>query len=343
LIDKLILSAYAPTCSQSLNWGAGGPERWPAARPYLTPENSQDQRGFRIFDWYLTLTQAVLRKSVPIMLLGSGCCTAVHSDPIAIMLDEVAHSQRVIAIASLMQGQEDCTEEDKTNPEQKIVLEPVPTEVVCCNFWLIAAAPDDPASSQAWFQPEGRMLPSVGALRQWFARRDSQRSELRPVSSSQEKSLPVNAVSLGSAVSSKGSLSTNPSLKPDVSSVSNSSPETSVSPATTVSPFPVSAGPSLKTSQQTIADHPIAHYLLLPTYEWGIADWHLDVIRPYVKKYRPTIGFSLSEAAQAQVVTVIGGETTFPESSINQLKAAGCVIEQIRGDGTRIATQLETL
>ena len=114
-------------------------------------------------------------------------------------------------------------------------------------------------------------------------------------------------------------------------------------PGASESPFPVSSGPALKTSERPGADHPIAHYLLLPTYEWGIADWHLDVIRPYVKKYRPTIGFSLSEAAQAQVVTVIGGETTFPESSINQLKAAGCLIEQIRGDGTRIATQLETL
>ena len=49
LIDKLILSAYAPTCSKSLNWGAGGPERWPAARPYLTPESSQDQTRLSYF------------------------------------------------------------------------------------------------------------------------------------------------------------------------------------------------------------------------------------------------------------------------------------------------------
>jgi hypothetical protein len=327
LIDKLILSAYAPTCSQSLNWGAGGPERWPSARPYHTPEGSQDQRGFRIFDWYLTLTQAILRKKVPIMLLGSGNCPAVHPDPITIMLDEVAHSQRVIAIASLMQGQDDCTEEDKTNPEHKVLLEPVPPEVVCCNFWLIAAAPDDPAAAQAWFQPEGRMLPSVGALRQWFARRESQHSDLHPAASAQEKG--VSAVP-SSPASNFTAADGAPVL---VSSPAMNCPLTMAS-----SPFPIGAGPAPKT-----VEHPIAHYLLLPTYEWGVADWHLDVIRPYVKKYKPTIGFSLSEAAQAQVVTVIGGETTFPESSINQLIAAGCVIEQIRGDGTRIATQLETL
>jgi hypothetical protein len=346
LIDKLILSAYASTCSGSLNWGAGGPERWPSARPYHTPENSQDQRGFRIFDWYLTLAQAVLRKRPPILLLGSGCCPSTHTDPIAIMLDEVAHSQRVISIASLMQNQEDVTEEDKANPEAKILLEPVPPEVVCCNFWLIAAAPDDPASSQAWFQPEGRMLPSVGALRQWFARRESQRSELRLAHSTQEKTLPVKPSQTAPSITpaekvvprTSPSAATMAAPTTNPTPVMNSTPATISPPATTFSTFPVSRGPALQTPE-----HPIAHYLLLPTYEWGIADWHLDVIRPYVKKYRPTIGFSLSEAAQAQVVTVIGGETTFPESSINQLIAAGCVIEQIRGDGTRIATQLETL
>lgn len=327
LIDKLVLSAYTPGSSQSLNWGAGGPERWPSARPYQTPAGSQDQRGFRIFDWYLALTQAVLRKNPPIMLLGTGCPQNAHPDPIAIMLDEVAHSQRVIAIASLLQGQTDCTEEDKNSPDGTAILEPIPSEVVCYNFWLIAAAPDDPIITQAWFQPEGRMLPAVGALRQWFARHESQRADTRPVNR-----VPAKLVSQYQADSTTNA----PQAGPDA--IPSSQPIPGGPNPLAATPFPVGSSPS-----SAAAEHPIAHYLLLPTYEWGIADWHLDVIRPYVKKYRPTIGFSLSEAAQAQVVTVIGGETTFPESSINQLKSAGCLIEQIRGDGTRIATQLETL
>jgi hypothetical protein len=89
--------------------------------------------------------------------------------------------------------------------------------------------------------------------------------------------------------------------------------------------------------------HSIQHYLLLPTYEWGIADWHLDVIRPFVKKYRPTIGFSLKEASQAARVTVIGGAQSFPEAVLVELRSANCKVEQISGDGTSIASQLATL
>jgi hypothetical protein len=39
-------------------------------------------------------------------------------------------------------------------------------------------------------------------------------------------------------------------------------------------------------------------------------------------------------------VTVIGGATTIPESIIDGLLAAGCIVEQISGDGMNIATQL---
>ena len=43
----------------------------------------------------------------------------------------------------------------------------------------------------------------------------------------------------------------------------------------------------------------IQHYVLLPAYDWGIADFYLDAVRPFVKKYRATVGFSLQEAALA--------------------------------------------
>ncbi|MHC1741281.1 MAG: hypothetical protein AB9897_09255 [Anaerolineaceae bacterium] len=86
--------------------------------------------------------------------------------------------------------------------------------------------------------------------------------------------------------------------------------------------------------------HPIQHYLLLPKYEWGISDWHLEVIKPFIIKHQPTIGFSIEEAKLAELVTVVGGEQSFSEETLALLRDAGCQVDRISGDGTSIATQL---
>ena len=86
--------------------------------------------------------------------------------------------------------------------------------------------------------------------------------------------------------------------------------------------------------------HPIHHYLLLPTYDGSVTDWHLNLIHPYIKKYLPTVGFSLDEASMAERVTVIGDEQTFPEDHLNHLRQTGSLVERIEGIGTSIATQL---
>jgi len=86
--------------------------------------------------------------------------------------------------------------------------------------------------------------------------------------------------------------------------------------------------------------HPIRHYLLLPTYEWGIADWHLNIIRPFVNKYKPTIGYSITEASLASRVTVIGDEQVFPEDTLQNLRQNGTTVERICGNGTNIASLL---
>jgi hypothetical protein len=86
--------------------------------------------------------------------------------------------------------------------------------------------------------------------------------------------------------------------------------------------------------------HPIHHYLLLPTYDGNVTDWHLNLIHPYVKKYLPTVGFSLDEASMAERVTVIGNEQIYTEEDLNHLRQTGSLVERIEGIGTSIATQL---
>ncbi len=97
---------------------------------------------------------------------------------------------------------------------------------------------------------------------------------------------------------------------------------------------------TVSTSSNTDTPHPIEHYLLLPQYEWGIAEFHLDASRPFVHKYHPTVGFSIQEAFLAKKITVVGGETSFPEELLEQMRQNGCLVERISGDGTTIATQL---
>lgn len=268
LLEKLVISAYAWTWDKPLNWGAGGPERWPGARPYTTPAGEEDQRGFRVFDWYRAIAESTLHASCPIIVLGAGS-KGDHLAVPPIDFSPSAHAQTNLAIARLAAGEPAA---DPSLPE--IALDPLPFEVLCTCFWLLAASPTSPYLRQAWIQPDGNSLPVTGAVRQWVARLES-------------------------------------------------SPARVIHPASGV-PQP----------------HPIAHYLLLPVYEWGVADWHLEVIRPFIKKFHPTVGFSLDEAAYAAQVTVIGNQNTYPDEDLDRLREAGCQVERIGGDGTNIATQL---
>lgn len=86
-----------------------------------------------------------------------------------------------------------------------------------------------------------------------------------------------------------------------------------------------------------------SHYLLLPSFEWGVADWHLNITWPFIKRHRPTVGFSLEEALQAQQVTVVGGEEHFSEEQLTTLRNQGCLVRRIEGDGTKIASQLAAI
>lgn len=87
----------------------------------------------------------------------------------------------------------------------------------------------------------------------------------------------------------------------------------------------------------------IAHYVLLPKYDWGVADYHLSAIQPLIKSQQPTIGFSLQEAAQAKRVTVVGTEEDYPESALRELRSCGCIVERIEGENGTMAANLASL
>lgn len=126
LLDKLAISAYGWTYNHPLDWGVGGPERYPNSTPYNTPKDSQDQMGFHIFDWYQTIIQAVLNRRLPILLLQAGS----EHDPVLIK----ANGQQRDNISKVQDIMELLYPSIYPTLDEGIVREPIPAEVVLCSF-----------------------------------------------------------------------------------------------------------------------------------------------------------------------------------------------------------------
>lgn len=153
LVEKMVLGVYAWVNSRPLDWGVGGRDRWPGAKPYSSAPGVQDHMGFRIFDWYEDVCQDELGYALPMILLRAG---ALPNEIGKVTSNGgLQHAQINLAIAKSLSG-----EEDKIKPIQENVL--------ACNFWLLAAEGDSKYQTQAWFQSENTRLPVVDVFRQWI-------------------------------------------------------------------------------------------------------------------------------------------------------------------------------
>jgi hypothetical protein len=266
LLDRMVIGAYARINNHNLNWGAGGPERWPGVKPYHKAVEWQDHRGFRIFDWYLAITEAILLESRPVFLLGMGNLPGKNGD---IHPDTQSQTSKHLNVARLLAG------------ETIKGLDPIPSEVLGGAFWVLTAPPNSPYEHQAWFYGNTKTKPIVNAIKKWVRKG--------------KKDLPTP----------QGK------VEPDAPPTQEDGPE-------------------------------IHHYLLLPNYDWGISNIRPEAIRPFLQKHKPTIGFSLKEATRAKRVTVIGGPQIIPEVALNKLRAKGCIVDRIDGDGIDIASKISS-
>ena len=212
-------------------------------------------------------------------------------------------TRRNLALARWM-----CGETKLEDPELCLSpeLEPVPADVLACNFWLLSAAESSEHIAQGWYPSQEKSLPVSGLMRQWVA------GWLKPSQPSDK----------GMGIAQPVNLQTTPQSQRH--ETNSDSPEAieQIKPA----------GFSGENN------HPIAHYLLLPSYEWGIDEWYLDMTRRFVKEHQPTLGCSIAEASLARRVTVVGGVQAFPDSIIETLRDAGCAVERMIADGTVLAT-----
>ena len=161
ILDKLILSAYAWTQNKILNWGIGGPEKWPLSKPYRTSSGSEDQRGFRIFDWYLAISRAVLQKNCSIILLQTGTTNDPWSPGKQIKID-LSYKPTVMSILQLLNHENVYEIQQSETP-----VDEIPDEVIASNFWLLSTNKDDPYAAQAWYQNIGQRSPTAQSVLDW--------------------------------------------------------------------------------------------------------------------------------------------------------------------------------
>ncbi|MFC2029096.1 N-acetylmuramoyl-L-alanine amidase [Chloroflexota bacterium] len=88
------------------------------------------------------------------------------------------------------------------------------------------------------------------------------------------------------------------------------------------------------------ADKAIYHYLLLPS---GDGHWDEKVwgsVQPYVAAFQPSVGFRMSDAAQAENVTLVGGSSLIPRNVDEWLQVHGCRVERVAGTGDAETMQI---
>jgi hypothetical protein len=329
LLDKLVLGAYAWTGNRSLEWGAGGPERWPQAVPYNIPADSEDQRGFRIFDWYLAVSQLELGKRLPLLLLRVGSTPNDRRDPTSGEPDYLAHAEQNLTIARLLANEtvEGCS--------------PVPPEIKAGNFWLLTADEKSVLAGQGWFRTEEEKLPVVTSFYRFSAGQREAKYGLEAVTDfdtiihddlfSSQTSMPVPEPASDPVASAE-------TVSRDNTSLEAASEDAFASDVAEVDPLQADQPDLQAAAQSEPHSHTISHYVLLPVYAWGAADWDLEVIQPFLQESHPTVGFSLAEARLAARVTVVGGNGAISAEALNMLRASGCKVERVMDDGTLVAS-----
>lgn len=161
ILENLVIAAYAHTYDHELNWGIGGPESWPLSKPYITPSGSQDQKGLRIYEWYGAITNALLMRDVPIILLEAG----VSSNPKKNKndLDQIRKdwlNQKLIAL--LLHSQQSIS------INQETTIPPLSPTVMACNFWIVASDKDQPEANAAWFLERNIQNPNISEMIESF-------------------------------------------------------------------------------------------------------------------------------------------------------------------------------
>jgi hypothetical protein len=148
LLHQLTLGTYLWTFEKPLDWGQGGPDRWPEALPYSTPPGSQDHRGLHLFDWYAALSAKVVGSPLPMLVMAGG---AVPSPEQIQPSDLEQHAEQNLAIARMLENDQ------------------IPPTVLNMAFYLLACENNHADAHAAWFPEQSEPRPVVAAMQAYVA------------------------------------------------------------------------------------------------------------------------------------------------------------------------------
>jgi len=147
LLDNMVVGMHNHAFERPLAWGEGGRGRWPLARPYFTPNGSEDHRGFNLFQWCDGVIQATVGHSLPLICMGGSVIGDPNSATDGAWSDEESHAVRAVTVARMLM--------DAVAPDY--VLNHV--------FWLLATEEGDPSRVHAWYGPQGEESQAVSAMK----------------------------------------------------------------------------------------------------------------------------------------------------------------------------------
>lgn len=147
LIENMVVGMHNHAFDKPLGWGQGGQKQWSMARPYFSPEGSQDHIGYNLFEWYDEIIRSAVGQSLGLICMGSTVVGDPNSPTDGVWTNQGGHSDRAVAIATMvMDGS-------------------VPDYVINHNFWLLAAEEGDPRRVQAWYGADGEESLAVAAMK----------------------------------------------------------------------------------------------------------------------------------------------------------------------------------
>ena len=149
IINNLTFCAYGWDFGKSLDWGAGGPSSWPRAKAYHLDGQSENQLGFRAYEWHSATIESVFSRKFPFHLLQIGHPGILNNSVSVHWMPDFSKQDTVIRLLN---------RENVYDPQKPdYLLNHIHEEVLSGFFHLLASDNPTDLDSQ-WFSAQGEAL-----------------------------------------------------------------------------------------------------------------------------------------------------------------------------------------